>query len=62
MLHGNGEHILLIEDEKGVLDLAIKALEQYGYSVCSAQSGRQAENIYSKEKGNFDLSLRERSR
>ncbi|MGC9365379.1 MAG: PAS domain-containing hybrid sensor histidine kinase/response regulator [Fidelibacterota bacterium] len=54
-LYGNGEHILLIEDERGVLDMALDALQNYNYIVHTASSGKQAEEVYQKEEGNFDL-------
>jgi len=54
-LHGSGERILLIEDEQGVLELALNALQKYGYVVYPVSGGQQAEEAYLKEAGNFDL-------
>ena len=53
-LYGDGEHILVIEDEKRVLNFDVITLEQYGYNVHTAINGEQAEKVY-REEGNFDL-------
>jgi PAS domain S-box-containing protein len=52
---GNGEKILLIEDEAGVRKLAVKALRDYGYEVKEAKTARQGLAIFKKQKGTTQL-------
>jgi len=54
-LQGNGERILLVEDEEGVREFAKRALCENGYVVFEAANGQEALNIFEKESGNFDL-------
>jgi two-component system, cell cycle sensor histidine kinase and response regulator CckA len=49
------ETILLVEDEKGVRDLAREYLEQIGYSVLVAENSRQALQIAEMHPGGIDL-------
>jgi PAS domain S-box-containing protein len=51
------ETILLVEDEPAVRGLASRILEKQGYRVLSAQHGREAMDIASREQGNIDLVL-----
>jgi len=39
---GHGEHVLVVDDEQGVLALVRNALENYGYQVTTAASGPEA--------------------
>ena len=57
MLNGNGERVLLIEDDPGVLKYAESALRQFGYSPFPALDGKQAIAVFQQEAGNFDLIL-----
>ena len=41
-LQGNGENILVVDDEPQQLDLATKMLEHFGYTVTSRGSGEEA--------------------
>lgn len=52
---GNGERILLIEDEEGVRQFTATALRQLNYIVMEAPDAASARTIFSAEKGDFDL-------
>ncbi len=52
---GNGERILLVEDEKGVQSLAKTGLKENGYTVFEASNAKEAVEIFKREEGNFDL-------
>jgi CheY-like chemotaxis protein len=39
---GNGEHILIVDDEEGILGMVRTVLENYGYLVSTASSGLEA--------------------
>jgi PAS domain S-box-containing protein len=54
-LRGNGERVLLVEDQQEVRALAERALESRGYTVFAAASSEEAMSLYSKEKGRFDI-------
>jgi nitrogen-specific signal transduction histidine kinase/CheY-like chemotaxis protein len=54
MLKGTGT-ILLIDDEKMILDVGCELLEELGYTVLSALSGREALDIFQKNSGKIDL-------
>jgi len=54
-LSGEGERILIIEDEKCVRDFAMRALNKNGYEVFAAGSGQEAFEIFEQEKGKFDI-------
>ncbi|MDH4130022.1 MAG: ATP-binding protein, partial [Spirochaetota bacterium] len=54
-LRGNGEKILLVEDEKIVLNFAALALRDYGYTIYEATNSKEAEEIFKNEGGNFHL-------
>jgi len=52
---GNGERILIIEDEKIVRDFAVRALTKNGYEVYAAANGAEALEIFENQQGRFDL-------
>jgi CheY-like chemotaxis protein len=54
-LKGQGERILLVEDEVMLNEFAFKALNRYGYQVSSTYNAEEALTIWQKEQGNFDL-------
>ncbi len=54
MIKGTGT-ILLIDDEKMILDVGCELLEELGYTVLSAQSGRQAIEVFQKNPDKIDL-------
>ncbi len=54
-LQGNGERILLVEDEEEVREFATEALSKNGYVIYDAANAEQALDIFEREAGNFDL-------
>jgi len=52
---GNGETILIVEDESAVLEVAARILRRSGYQVHTASTGAQALTLASKHE--FDLLL-----
>lgn len=54
-LRGNGERILLVEDEDGVRRLAADAFQRAGYTVFAAASAKEALELFNRECGNFEL-------
>jgi PAS domain S-box-containing protein len=52
---GNGEHILVVEDDPSILSLMTTALENAGYRVKTAHDAELAEEIFKENKGDFDL-------
>jgi two-component system, cell cycle sensor histidine kinase and response regulator CckA len=52
-----GETVLVVEDEKPVRELTVRILQQLGYSVLSAASGREALAICSSFAGRIALLL-----
>ena len=55
--YGDGSRILVVEDEKGVKEYTTSALREHGYEVISAESAREAEAIFEREEGHFDMVL-----
>lgn len=49
------ETILLVEDEKNVRDLAVKALQQLGYRVVEASNGHEAISLLASRREPVDL-------
>ncbi len=49
------ETILLVDDEQVIRELGKEALEKQGYSVLVAESGQQAIEMYSSQKGAIEL-------
>ncbi|MEO8358905.1 MAG: PAS domain S-box protein [Vicinamibacteria bacterium] len=43
---GNGELILLVDDEKGIRDIAVKTLTRFGYRVLEASNGAEGVRLY----------------
>ena len=56
-LRGRGERILLVEDEKAVLEFSARLLDQNGYIVFKAKNSKEALEIFDREKGDFHLVL-----
>jgi PAS domain S-box-containing protein len=54
-LQRGSETVLLVEDEKGVRDLAREYLEMIGYTVIDAESGHTALELASMHAGTIDL-------
>ncbi|RLB90939.1 MAG: hypothetical protein DRH26_08775 [Deltaproteobacteria bacterium] len=49
------ETILLVDDEKSVLDLTNDILDRHGYKAITAESGESAIEIYTRERDQIDL-------
>ncbi len=56
-LQGEGERILVVEDDQGVRIFTAKALRENGYMVIEAENAREALDIFEKEKGKFHMVL-----
>jgi signal transduction histidine kinase/ActR/RegA family two-component response regulator len=54
-LRGNGERILLVEDEAEIRRFAAIALRENGYCVFEAANAKEAQNIFKNENENFKL-------
>jgi two-component system cell cycle sensor histidine kinase/response regulator CckA len=49
------ETILLVDDEEQVLKLTVRVLNSLGYTVLEAMNGREAVDVYEREKDKIDL-------
>jgi CheY-like chemotaxis protein len=49
------ETLLLVDDEEGTILVEKLMLEELGYTVIAARSGRQAIELYNQNKAGFDL-------
>jgi len=56
-LRGQGEKILLVEDDESVRVLAGKMLSGHNYNVVSAASAEEAFNLFEEESGEFDMAF-----
>ncbi|MDD5348815.1 MAG: response regulator [Chthoniobacteraceae bacterium] len=54
---GNGELILMVDDEKSVLDMASIVFELSGYRVIAADNAMLAFEIYEKRRKDIDVVL-----
>lgn len=54
-LRGHGERVLLVEDEEAVRGLANRLLSENGYQVYAAADVEEADRIFTREDGDFDL-------
>ncbi|MBD3349235.1 MAG: PAS domain S-box protein [Candidatus Eisenbacteria bacterium] len=53
--NGEGERVLVVEDERTVRDLAVRALSQNGYEVLEAENVRDALEIVGREEDGLSL-------
>ncbi len=53
-LRGQGQTILVVDDEQTVRDIASRILERYGYRVISAPSGHEAVQCFTLDHGRID--------
>jgi signal transduction histidine kinase len=56
-VQGGPETILLVEDEKDLLELMKEVLQQYKYRILTASCGAEALQIWEEQKGRIDLIL-----
>jgi PAS domain S-box-containing protein len=54
---GNGELILLVDDDASVLSITRQTLEAFGYEVLAAEDGAQAIGTFSRKHDDIDLVL-----
>src|SRR5262249_47966007 len=52
---GQGELILLVDDEKSILEIGKTALENYGYGVVTAENGLEAVAAFELHKAQVSL-------
>ncbi len=57
IIPGNGELILVVDDEKNIRDITKTTLESYGYSVITAADGTEAVAIYAARRREIALVL-----
>lgn len=55
LLQGNGETILMADDEVAILDVAEELLVESGYRVIKARSGEEVLDVYRREGPSVDL-------
>lgn len=58
---GNGERILLIDDEEAILAMTRAALENYGYAVSTASNGLEALGIFQEHAAAIQLVITDHS-
>jgi two-component system cell cycle sensor histidine kinase/response regulator CckA len=54
---GNGEVILVVDDEPAVLGTTKMILERYGYSIMTAENGAEGVAIFARERNQIQLVL-----
>ncbi|MFH0789746.1 MAG: PAS domain S-box protein [Pseudomonadota bacterium] len=54
---GGSETVLLVEDEEGIRNLALKMLQRFGYHVLTAKDGQEAREVFERHGGPIDLLL-----
>src|SRR6185295_11719780 len=54
---GNGEVILVIDDEISICEITKASLENYGYRVLVANSGPEAVALYAEKRNEIDLAV-----
>jgi two-component system cell cycle sensor histidine kinase/response regulator CckA len=54
-LQGNGERILLVEDEEGIRRFACDTLQRHGYDVFTAANAKEALDTFHREHGQINL-------
>lgn len=54
-MRGDGETILLVDDEEFILETASETLQESGYNVFTAENGKEAFQIYESKSSQIDL-------
>jgi CheY-like chemotaxis protein len=54
---GDGETILVVDDEASILTITKQTLESFGYKVLTAEDGAQAMGVYAMNREGIDLVL-----
>ncbi len=57
LLTGNGELVLVAEDEDSVREVTVSTLEKYGYNVLAANDGADAVTLFAQNKGKVEVIL-----
>ena len=57
LVHGQGETILLVDDDNLLRSATSEVLQSLGYHIIEADDGEKAFEIYQEEKNNIDLLL-----
>jgi len=55
LIQGGSEHVLLIDDEKSILNMENKMLKRLGYQVTSYSDSTEALEIFRMDPANFDV-------
>lgn len=55
VIFGNSEHILFIDDEKPIVDMAEQMLQKLGYKVTTETSSTEALKLFQQQPDKFDL-------
>jgi PAS domain S-box-containing protein len=58
---GNGERVLLVDDEASIRDATGKALELFGYQVMTASNGAEAVSLFVRHRDSIDVVLTDMS-
>jgi PAS domain S-box-containing protein len=56
-LHGNGQQILVVDDEPGITELIVDILNEYGYVSQGVTTAQEAIKLFQQNSGRFDLLL-----
>jgi two-component system cell cycle sensor histidine kinase/response regulator CckA len=54
LLRGNGQRILIVDDEQAVRDVAVRILGGFGYRAIAASTGHEAVRQFNWERGSID--------
>ncbi|MCL4244734.1 MAG: PAS domain S-box protein [Candidatus Dadabacteria bacterium] len=54
---GKGETVLVVDDEKAILDITSSVLEEFGYAVLTAEDGKKALEIVDGGPGRIDAAI-----
>ena len=58
---GNGERVLVVDDEEAVLAMTRAVLENYGYAVSTATNGLEAMGLFRERTNEFKLAIVDQS-